>query len=99
MDEQQVYLSALHRWTISRPLTPISFLVDPYIANYLHSHWTDGVNAQSVADTTAYDGTHTTDVTNKKALDMIDEAASDGKQFFMMVAPGECQSVKYWDRY
>jgi hypothetical protein len=70
-------------------LTPISFLVDPYIANYLHSLWTNGVNAQSTADTTQYNGIHTTDVTSKKALDMIDEAANDGNQFFMMVAGGK----------
>lgn len=70
-------------------ITSIRFLVDPYIFNYLHSHWTNGVNAQSVADTTAYDNIHTTDVTNKKALDMIDEAANDGNQFFMMVASGK----------
>jgi hypothetical protein len=70
-------------------LTPISFLVDPYIANYLHSLWTNGVNAQSTADTTQYNGVHTTDVTSKKALDMIDEAANDGNQFFMMVAGGK----------
>lgn len=56
--------------------------------NYLNSEWTNDANAASSGDVTQYPNTHTTDVTNKKALDMIDEAASDGKQFFMMVAGG-----------
>ena len=58
----------------------------------MHSHWTNKVNAQSVADTTVYDNVHTTDVTNQKALAMIDEAAASGNQFFMMVAPGKTDS-------
>jgi hypothetical protein len=36
-----------------------------------------------------FKGEHTTDVIQKKALDMLDDAASTGDQFFMMVAPGK----------
>lgn len=66
-------------------LNRFSFLVDPYTYYYFQSHWTDGYT-----DTiTAYDGIHTTDVTQEKALAVLDDAAATGEQFFMMVTPGE----------
>ena len=59
------------------------FLVDPWTYNYFHSHWTNGYTSKI----TPYKGIHTTDVLHKKALNMLDEAAEKGDQFFMMVAP------------
>ena len=50
---------------------------------YYNSRWTNGYTD----DLTPFPGIHTTDVTKKKALDMLDSAASSGNQFFMMVAP------------
>ena len=61
-----------------------SFLMDPWTYNYYNSHWSDGYSS----NVNAYKGEHTTDVTQKKALAMLDDAASSGDQFFMMVAPG-----------
>ena len=55
----------------------LSVLVD-------HSHWTNGYT-DSI---TPFPGIHTTDVTQSKALAMIDHAADSKEQFFMMVAPG-----------
>ncbi|KAK3707268.1 hypothetical protein LTR37_012269 [Vermiconidia calcicola] len=67
--------------------TDSSFLVDPWTYNYYNSHWTNRANAQSEADIASEQGTHTTDVTGRKALDMLDDAAARKGQFFMMVAP------------
>ena len=65
-------------------LTLRSMLVDPYTYNYFHSHWTDGYT-----DTiTPFDGIHTTNVTQQKALDFLDDAAKSAEQWFMMVTPG-----------
>lgn len=66
-----------------------SFLLDPWTYNYYNSHWTDRVDAESLADVTPFKGIHTTDVTEQKALAMLDDAADRGGQFFMMVAPGK----------
>jgi hypothetical protein len=52
---------------------------------YYNSWWTKDDN-KSMDN---YKGEHTTDVIQKKALDMLDDAASTGDQFFMMVAPGK----------
>lgn len=61
---------------VDRPLTASSY-------SYYDSHWTNGYTDV----VTPYKGVHTTDVTQTKALAMIDEAAGSGDQFFMMVAP------------
>jgi hypothetical protein len=45
-----------------------------------------------------YEGEHTTDVIQKKALDMLDDAASTGDQFFMMVAPGRQGQPQSYNR-
>lgn len=63
--------------------TESSFLVDPYTYNYFHSHWTNGYTSKI----TPFDNIHTTNVTQQKALDMIDDAAKAGEQFFMQIAP------------
>lgn len=63
--------------------TDSSFLVDPYTYNYYHSHWTNGYTKKI----TDYPGIHTTNVTQTKALAMLDQAVDTGNQFFMMVAP------------
>jgi hypothetical protein len=52
--------------------------------DYWHSHWTNGYTDKI----TGYDGIHTTEVTQTKALAMLDVAAKTKDQFFMMVAPG-----------
>jgi hypothetical protein len=62
-----------------------SFLIDPWTYHYYQSQWTDGYTDII----TPYDGTHTTHVTQEKALAMLDGAAATGEQFFMMVTPGE----------
>ena len=64
--------------------TSSSFLVDPWTYNYWNSHWTNGYTNEI----TGYKGIHTTDVTQTKALAMIDDAANSKDQFFLMVAPG-----------
>ena len=68
--------------------TDSSFLVDPYTYSYLASAWTEQVDAQDVSHMTVYNNTHTTDVTEWKALAMIDAATQAGKPFFMMVTGG-----------
>lgn len=50
---------------------------------YYNSHWTNAMTN----DVVPFIGTHTTDVTQTKALAMLDDAATSGNQFFMMVAP------------
>lgn len=50
---------------------------------YYNSHWT----THGKKTITPFIGTHTTDVTQTKALAMLEQAASSGNQFFMMVAP------------
>jgi hypothetical protein len=80
----------LHRVEFRNRLTTTilsSFLIDPWTYNYYHSKWTnDYTNKIS-----SYDGIHTTNITQDKALAMIDDAAAIGEQFFMMVAPGEAR--------
>lgn len=68
-------------------LTFPSFLVDPFTYNYYNSSWTNGYSSDHKA--TQYPGIHTTDVTEAKALAMLDQAHESGEQFFMMVAPGK----------
>ena len=55
------------------------------ISDYWDSHWTNGYTD----DITGYKGIHTTDVTQTKALAMLDDAVKSKDQFFMMVAPGK----------
>ena len=62
-----------------------SMLLDPFTYRYYDSKWTNGYTD----DVSSYKGIHTTDVTQEKALAMIEDAATSGDQFFMMVAPGE----------
>ena len=64
-----------------------SFLVDPWTYNYFDSHWTNDYTSTL----TQHNGVHTTNVTQTKALDFLDDAAAAGEQFFMMVAPGVFQ--------
>jgi hypothetical protein len=54
-------------------------------SDYWNSHWTNGYTDEL----TGYKGIHTTDVTQTKALAMLDDAAKSKDQFFMMVAPGK----------
>ena len=56
--------------------TDSSFLVDPWTYNYFHSRWT----SQSPASIASEAGTHTTTVTHRKALDMLDAAVDAGGQ-------------------
>ncbi|KAK5173343.1 uncharacterized protein LTR77_002024 [Saxophila tyrrhenica] len=63
--------------------TDSSFLIDPATYYYYDSWWSNNGNGGY----NEYKGTHTTDVTQEKALSMLDDAASSGDQFFMMVAP------------
>lgn len=51
------------------------------------------MDADSDADITAFPGVHTTDVTEQKALAMLDDAAARGGQFYMQVAPGTFHSL------
>lgn len=70
--------------------TNSSFLIDPYTYNYLQSQWTNKPNARTVSnDVTAFPNVHTTTVTERKALAMVDAAAAAGGQFFMMITGGE----------
>ena len=62
--------------------TDSSFLVDPWTYNYYNSRWT----TQGAAALTSEAGTHTTLVTERKALDFIDDAVDTGGQFFLMVS-------------
>lgn len=78
--------------------THSSFLVDPYTYQYWNSRWTN----DDTSDLTPYWGVHTTNVTQDKALDYIDDAAAAGQQFFMMIAPGIASPLRasrevYWD--
>ena len=66
-----------------RGWTNSSFLLDPWTYNYYHSRWSHG----ETADILKYDGQHTTEVTEMKALEMIDQAANASNPFFMMIAP------------
>ncbi len=69
-------------------------LVEPWTYNYLNSHYTNKVNATNEkTDITGYKGTHTSVVTQEKALAMLDDAADRGGQFYMQVAPGK---YKFW---
>lgn len=53
------------------------------------------MNAETMDDITGYSGVHTTDVTERKALAMLDNAAERGGQFYMQVAPGKNQRSLY----
>jgi arylsulfatase A-like enzyme len=72
-----------------RGWTESNFLVDPYTYDYFHSRWTNGYTSTI----TLYDGIHTTNVTQQKALAFLDDAAEKGEQFFMMVTPGKLEAL------
>lgn len=63
--------------------TNSSFLLDPWTYNFYHSRWTNGYTG----DILKYNGEHTTDVTENKTMEMLDQAAAADNQWFMMVAP------------
>ena len=70
----------------------LSFLVGPWVYNYYESHWTNRVNAtHGLKDVDSFPDIHTTDVTERKALDMLDDAAERGNQFYMQIAPGKAK--------
>lgn len=60
-----------------------------------NSRWTSGYTGK----TNSYKGTHTTDVTQDKAIELIDHASDSGNQFFMMIAPGTLQPRFAVQRY
>lgn len=66
--------------------TNSSFTIDPWTYNYYNTAWTNGDANSGI---TSYNGTHATIVTERKALEFIDDAADSKEQFFLMVAPGE----------
>jgi N-acetylglucosamine-6-sulfatase len=68
--------------TYPKSWTASSILMDPWTYFYYDSKWTDGFGGSE-----SYKGQHTTDVTQQKALAMLDDAATSGDQFFLMVAP------------
>lgn len=64
--------------------TESSFLVGKWTYQYYNSKWSNGYTD----NLTGYKGVHTTDVTQEKAIELIDHASDSGNQFFMMIAPG-----------
>lgn len=64
--------------------TNSSFLVDPNTYEYFNSTWTNGNGS---APLSTYKGQHTTNVTERKALEFIDDAADSREQFFLMITP------------
>ena len=55
------------------------------------------MNATSKSDIEGFKGEHTTLVTEQKALDMLDDAAARGGQFYMQIAPGKYDHVTMLD--
>ena len=88
------FLNAFSAWNMARPEPPkgwtdSTFLVDPGTYNYYNSSWTNQVDATDEHEHVRYfENQHTTDVTEQKAVAMLDEAVGSGEQFFMMVAGG-----------
>lgn len=63
-------------------LMSCSFLLEPYTYQYYNTVFTNGPNEL------LYDlNTHTTDLTQAKALNFLDEANNSTRPFFMMLAP------------
>lgn len=59
-----------------------NLLLDPFTYNYLNSTWTN-----NKASPQQYPGNHTTDITTKNALALLDEAVKADEPFFLTVAP------------
>lgn len=67
-----------HGWDYSH------FLLDPWTYNYHQSHWSSQGKDSKILK---YPNVHTTLVTQQKAINAIDDAASHDQPFFLMVAP------------